>query len=268
MASTTSSGHLKTPTHLHPLSVDATPQKGRRIRANPDTDTSRPIPNYFTLKAQSERASASDTKGDAAHSDNTGMAERKRSVTSLSGYRSSSASLAAMWDGASRLEPQSTSNTSNELLQSPGRAPNRLIPDVDLTELPPALTSQVLTTAWHECSDDAIQMTISKLPVSDSPSQVATQKYHLALRVLSLAIHNLTRIRVELEESRRILLEREVARRARVETLINELQPSERDVAKRVIQSIFTDDDESYHQVRRQQSSIVRICPSKLAHQT
>lgn len=62
---------------------------------------------------------------------------------------------------------------------------------------------------------------------------------------------------MELEESRRVLQEKEIARKHRAEVLMTELQPSERDIARRVIQSIFTDDDEDRHQVRRQHSLMV-----------
>ncbi|KAF7303468.1 TBC-domain-containing protein [Mycena indigotica] len=68
-------------------------------------------------------------------------------------------------------------------------------------------------------------------------------------------LHNLSKARVELEQGREALKEKEAARRERAEALVNELQiVSEREVARRVIQSVFTDDDEEKHHVKRQQS--------------
>jgi hypothetical protein len=43
--------------------------------------------------------------------------------------------------------------------------------------------------------------------------------------------------------------------------LLEELHPPERDVARRVIQSIFTDDDEGQHHVEREESFSVCKLP-------
>jgi hypothetical protein len=122
-------------------------------------------------------------------------------------------------------------------------------------------SSPVLSTKWHECSDEVIQQTISQLSSvsEDHPANDGTV-YHSTIRALSSAMHNLLRTRLELEEMCRALREKESARRKRAEALMKELQPSDRDVAKRVLQSIFTDDDESSHQVRRQTS--LQVGPS------
>jgi hypothetical protein len=116
-----------------------------------------------------------------------------------------------------------------------------VLPDEEVEE------PSILSHKWHEYSDDVIHATLSS---SESSS-------HTAIRALSSALSKLSRVCVELEENHRILQQKEDARRKRAEELIRELQPSERDVAKRVIQSIFTDDDERVHQVRRQQSRMV-----------
>jgi SET domain-containing protein len=120
------------------------------------------------------------------------------------------------------------------------------------------VATQVLANRWHEYSDEAIQAAISRLSVAESPSDVDTHPYHTALRVLSSALHSLSRARIELEEHRKLLQEKEAARKERAQDLLSELQPSEREVAKRVIQSIFPDDDEKHHQVQRQGSLSVR----------
>jgi hypothetical protein len=255
MASAASSIHIKTPAHSHPLSVDETPPRGRRARGNQDVDGSRPPTNYFTLKAQLEQL-----EGEVANWDASSFMDKQR-LDGASGYWGSSASLNAMWDGTSKLGSQLV---ANGLVLSPPRTPSRRNPesvfnDPEHPELAPSLTAQVLGTNWHTYTDEAIETAISRLGVSESPTDVPSHPYHFALRVLSVAVRNLSRVRMELEENRQMLLEKEVARRGRAEALMNELPPSDRDIARLVLQSIFTDDDEGHHQVRRQQSSMVPL---------
>ncbi|OBZ72144.1 TBC domain-containing protein C4G8.04 [Grifola frondosa] len=115
--------------------------------------------------------------------------------------------------------------------------------------------SEVLSTKWHEFSDDAIQSNISSLGAASSSPDSQTHPYHDIIRALSSAVHNLSRIRKELEESRRLLQEKEAARRERANQLMKELLPSEKDIASRVLQSLFPDDNEGDHQVQRRHSS-------------
>jgi hypothetical protein len=263
MASGASSIHVKTPAHSHPLSVEEIPSRGRRSRAHDPESGPRPATNYFTLKAQLEQDSDGRANWDGSVR-GFSKAERRKSMESSANHTLSSASLAAMWDKPAKPGPLFVVGPSTEFTFSPPRTPSRKIPglfftDHDSFEFSSSLTSQVLGTQWHECSDEAIQSAISRIGESEASSDVHVHPYHLALRVLSSALHNLSRARMELEESRMLLLEKEVARRSRAEALLSELQPSEQDVARRVIQSIFTDDDESHHHVRRQQSSMVCI---------
>ncbi|TFK73323.1 TBC-domain-containing protein [Pluteus cervinus] len=145
----------------------------------------------------------------------------------------------------------------------PSRRHGRKGPDLFLSNeadyhgfsLSPSTTAELLSTKWHECSDEEIQSNISNVASTSSPADPPNHPYHTVLRVLSSALHNLSQARMELEESRRVLKEKEAARRSRAETLLTELQPSEREIAKKVIHSIFADDDEDTHQVRRQHSS-------------
>ena len=132
-----------------------------------------------------------------------------------------------------------------------------LFPDDSPFEISPAHTAQVLGTKWHEYSDEAIQSTISRLSATNSPSDTPSNPYHDTLRVLSSAVHKLTQARAELEESRKVLLEKEAARRVRAEQLMKELQPSEQEVARRVLQSLFPDDDEARRDIQRKQSDTV-----------
>jgi DUF438 domain-containing protein len=128
---------------------------------------------------------------------------------------------------------------------------------VAIDGLPTSAASRILSHPWHDYSDEAVQSAISAISVAESPAFVSGHPYHTSLRVLSSAVHNLTKIRREMEESLRVIQEKERARRQRAEELMKELQASDRDIARRVMQSLFTDDDEGMHKVERSQSDMV-----------
>ncbi|THH08191.1 hypothetical protein EW146_g9072 [Bondarzewia mesenterica] len=273
MASSTASPvPASTPVHLHPLSTEEPPSRGRRTRTGQRQDTplatpggtpSKPSLNYFTLKAQLETGSLSGRGSWDGSVRGYGKAYRRRehdrAVTDDADGadgRSALNDLAALWDRPRRPPPLFVVGSSKDSRVSYDiSADSELnLVDVENTDFSPESTAQIIATRWHEYSDEAIQSTISSFSVSDSPASVSAHPYHSALRVLSAAYHNLTKARQRLEENRRLLLEKEEARRRRAEELMNELQPSEQDVARRVLQSLFTDDDEEEHKIQRQQS--------------
>lgn len=251
MAST----HLKTPTQSHPLSSEELPSRGRKSR-EPPRQGARPASNYFTLKAQLERNTAGAPNWDGSvrgysklnkgrHSD--AQARNKTSATSL-------------WDQQHQDGTPLFVVGSSEDDITPRKRPDPefVITEVfDSNQYGPLVTGHVLSTKWHECSDDAIEAAVSKLSSMEAPGDVVNHPYFTALRILSSAYHSLTYTRSELEEQGRLMREKEAARRQRAEDLLSELQPSERDIARRVVQSIFTNDDESLHQVQRKQSAMV-----------
>ena len=239
MASSSSSTHLSTPAQSHPLSADEISSRGRRSRTKQDSESeSKPSPAYFTLKAQSEaqnsHISVNGTgRGGSWDGSVRGYVKRK------SAYASSNM-LGVLWDRGPA--PFSASDPRTSPLGSPNWTSAKLVlPDEEVGD------DAILSHRWHEYSDDVIQAKLSSCESSSST----------AIRALSSALNNLTRVCVELEENHRLLQLKEDARRKRTEELMKELQPSERDVAKRVIQSIFTDDDERIHHVQRQQSHMV-----------
>ncbi|TFY53698.1 hypothetical protein EVG20_g10002 [Dentipellis fragilis] len=259
-SSASSPAPASTPVHSHPLLADEQPSRSRRSRggtkhdrgatiSSPGSSSSAPAqtprptprssPNYFALKAQLQQGPIAGA----------GAANWDGSVRGY-GRHAPPLSLPATWDGAHRPPPPFVVGSSKDVLAP---QPSIVTDDVGLS---PEATARILATRWHECSDEAIQETIASLSASDSPAVAAGHPYHAALRVLSSATHNLTRIRMELEEARRALVEREVARRQRAEELMKELMPSELEVARRVIQSLFTDDDEGGHRIQRKQSHI------------
>ncbi|KAJ7149845.1 rab-GTPase-TBC domain-containing protein [Mycena crocata] len=286
--------HLKTPVHEHPLlPEDVPPSRTRKSRGNHDSE-SRPTTNYFTLKAQSEQGNGSDSAWDgsvrslasvnsrssahnSAHKRSNGDDGSVRDTWdgSVRGYakprtslpnsahrpisKASATSLSVLWDQDIRPAPLFIVGDSISAASSPSNNhPNIFLTSESTSgveDIDPVVRAQVLDTRWHECSDEAIQSAISGLGVAQSPAEVSSHPYHSALRVLSQALYNLSQARVELEQGRRALLEKEGTRRARAEALMNELQlVSEREIARRVIHSIFSDDEDDEHQVRRQHS--------------
>ncbi|KAJ7503309.1 rab-GTPase-TBC domain-containing protein [Mycena galericulata] len=242
--------HLKTPVNDHPLLHEEVPaSRTRKNRGNHDPE-SRPATNYFTLKAQLEQKNDESTWDGSVR----GYGKSRSSAPTPTHKpipKASSSSLSVLWDRDSRPAPLFIVGDSD----SPSRRPDIFL-TADTEDIDPSVKAQVLETKWHECSDEDIQSAISGLSVvTQSPADVSTHPYHSALRVLSQALHNLTQARVELEQGRKALQEKDVARRARAELLMNELHiVSEREIARRVIQSIFTDDDEEQHRVRREHS--------------
>lgn len=252
--------HLKTPVHSHPLLPDELPSKGRRTRGSHDSDSKRPAANYFMSKARLE-VESSDVDGPNWDGSVRGYSksEKRRSMESKSAHKASSSSLSSMWDRSNGTVPLFVVGSSHDSMASLHGSSRRnpefvITSDSDPDFFRPSVSAQVLATKWHEYSDEAIQSAISNFSMSNSPAEVSSHPHHSALRVLSSALHNLSRARIELEESRNVLLEKEIARRERADALIRELQPSEQETAKRVIQAIYNDADEVQHEVRRQAS--------------
>lgn len=258
---------VTTPVHVHPLSPNEISSRGRRTRGAQDVDETRYPNNYFTLKSQSETQTEPENKGAniQANWDGSvrGFGKPDASGSSgelVTGRGMSSNSLSALWDRPVHKAPRFIIGPpfDTNFLVPPGSLPPRTALSDGISEVSSSVTTQVLANKWHEYSDEAIQAAISRFTVAESPSDVDTHPYHTALRVLSSTLHSLSRARIELEEHRKLLQEKEAARKERAETLLSELLPSEREVAKRVIQSIFTGDDETRHGVQRHGSLSVR----------
>ncbi|KAJ7239392.1 rab-GTPase-TBC domain-containing protein [Mycena haematopus] len=248
--------HLKTPVHEHPLLHEDVPSsRTRKSRGNQDSD-SRPASNYFTLKAQLEQNNA-EPGWDGSVRGYTKQRDSAPSSVHKPKPKASSGSLSVLWDRDARPAPLFIVG-GGDSAGSPSLHPTVFLTessDAEDFECDPTVKAQILDTKWHECSDDAIQSAISGLGVAQSPADISGHPYHSALRVLSQALHNLAQARMELELGRKALQEKEAARRTRAEALMDELHlVSEREIAQRVIQSIFTDDNEEEHHVHRQQS--------------
>ncbi|KAJ7871591.1 rab-GTPase-TBC domain-containing protein [Mycena leptocephala] len=262
-----------------------TRKRGGNTTINQDGDASRPQTNYFTLKAQLEQQQASangngDDGGASWDGSVRGYAKPPATATAPSSVhahrpkaRASSSSLSVLWDRDRPPPPPFVvNNHSASASASPVRGPilhphpsifltpstassasfpSWSYPDEGEAEFPvdPDVKASVLDTKWHQCDDAAIQSAISSLHSVQSPADEvpggAGHPYHSALRVLSAALHNLATARLELEQGRRELQEREEARKKRAEKLMRGegVSVSEREIARRVLSTVFGDED-------------------------
>ncbi|KAJ7871577.1 hypothetical protein B0H13DRAFT_2060193 [Mycena leptocephala] len=150
-----------------------------------------------------------------------------------------------------RLAASASLHLPYSLPASSASFPSWSYPDDEEGKFPvdPDVKASVLDTKWHQCDDAAVPSAILSLhsvqsPADDVPSG-GGHPYHLMLRVLSAALHNLATARLELEQGRRELQEREEARRKRAEKLMRGegVSVSEREIARRVLSSVFGDED-------------------------
>lgn len=249
------------PVNSHPLLADDLPSRGRRTRhpsrqehgdPSPADNANTRTPNYPTLKERLDAKAQADSSNGRANWDGSvrgyGKADHPHTTRDTSSTRQP---LPTTWD----RPPTFVIGSSKDRLSA--RSMARTAELVAIDGLPTGVASHILSNPWHDYSDEAIQSAISSIGVTESPASVSNHPYHTSLRVLSSAVHNLTKIRREMEESVRIIQEKERARRQRAEVLMRELQASERDIARRVMQSLFTDDDEGMHNVERSQSQMV-----------
>ncbi|KAJ3753419.1 GTPase activating rab protein [Lentinula raphanica] len=251
-----------TPVDSHPLSPEEIPSSSRSRRSrhniNHTVAENTLATNYFTLKAQLEGHDDGNWDGsvrklgksDKRKSlDNESSRPNRLSLTSFftdEGPSSSVTVPAPLIIVGSDDQQFPTDDTTNVGLQGMG--------------IDPAITSRVLTTKWHEYSDEAIQTAISGISVSESPAEVSSHPYHSALRVLSAALQDLSRARLELEQSRKALLEKEDSRRTRAEEFARELKTEkERETARHIMKRIFEDNEvenglQQPTQIRKQRS--------------
>ncbi|KAH9930069.1 rab-GTPase-TBC domain-containing protein [Fomitopsis serialis] len=240
MAST-SSAPFSTPTHSHPLSVEEAPSRNRRSRGKQTPDDIRPSTDYFTLKAQLESSAEQHTKLSNVNWDGSVRGYGKGAKRK----NSKPAPLIVVESTSGQFAPP-TSATLDSL--------DSLV--VENVENGLTSSSEVLRTQWHDMPDDAVEAALTSLQETTPQSSIPSHPHHSVIRVLSSAVHNLSRIRRELEEDRRLLREKEARRRERAEHLIRELPPSDKDVARRVLQSLYPDDDEAIHLVQKRHSQL------------
>jgi small G protein signaling modulator 3 len=273
------SPQLSTPVHSHPLSPDEivpnNARSGRRSRPRRsdavEPSTSAATTGYFTPRPEHDPpppGGASDWDGSVRRISDAHRRPALPLGGSLSRVQSSTSSLnlappSFTEPRASRAPPLLVVDASDASVVPHTTLAPLAFPDGGV---PDARAAQILGTRWHEYSDSAIQAAVARLDTSDSPADVPIQPYHEALRVLSAAVHSLSRARIDLEEKRRRLEEREKERKERAKTLMEEMNAADREIAKRVLQSLFPDDDEGVHRVQRKHSHQVCLPSSSEDH--
>ncbi|KAF8532315.1 rab-GTPase-TBC domain-containing protein [Gautieria morchelliformis] len=239
------------------------PRRRTRGRDEKPPNSPRPVTSYFSPRkpVAQEDVSSNGNEHDSNQARRTtadwdgsvrGFAKRKhRSRAPLKntsrGLDSASTStrastLSLVWDRPSVplfiVGSSKSAAVSESLTTPPGTPVERPIltlssPGTDaststLHDLPARAASQVLSTPFHSLSDTDIQNAISDLSVISEEDHVnVAHPYHSALRVLSDAVDKLTRARIELEEGRRKLVQKQaMVREAALSYSVSNLEPN------------------------------------------
>jgi small G protein signaling modulator 3 len=224
MASTSQPANLTS----HPLYIDETPTKGRKSRADRDPDAVSLPPNYFTLKAQLQRTSEFLSTS----------ASREGSVRS----RSTEDVKKAIEHRAhlSHAVATSSGELPDDVPQS--RKPELIIPDTYSPFCSSQLASFILSTHWHQSSDEEIESTIFRSnDAVEFPEDTSDYPYHTALRVLSLAFNNSQLLQAELEDCLERLQKELIQIKER--RLMKDSEQSEQDIPGRGVKTLFSEEE-------------------------
>ena len=275
-----SSSAQSTPAHSHPLSQEEVPSRGRRSRGKASEDSprqTRPQTDYFALKAklESSEESPNSFKGNWDGSVRGYGKGNRRCVIHLS-CRVPDVHADRDHPRSSKLPPLIVVEPSFDDISELSVPKYEILSDTNIQPVSPTTAAKILSTKWHQHSDDTMRAAVTEIGKHTTDDASADDPCYAIMRVLSSAVHNLTRARQELEESRRALQEKEAARKDRALQLLQELQPSDKEIGSRVFQSLFPNDDETTHDVHRmerQQSLMVRpswsarlLSPPSLVH--
>jgi hypothetical protein len=245
----------------HPLSPEHSTVIGRRARGRQQTDVkdTRHATNYFTLKAQAElhhgiksgtfdyprtdglRGSALSNAGSAqgrAGSSRDVFRERPKSANSTGDSAASPSSSAK----GRELQSAKASNTEKKHSQAFGTV----------------TTSQVLSTKWHELSDDQITSAVARYHPSDSSTSTPSiDAYHAILRAMSEVLDELLQSNARLEKTYTDFDLNERNKRSKAEGMIESMQPDEQAAARKVM-DVLTSDAHRPREIVKKPSFIVR----------
>ncbi|KAH8118089.1 TBC-domain-containing protein [Phellopilus nigrolimitatus] len=255
MTSTPSTPFATSFADTHPLSPNLQPVGGRRGRFKQtlaDAEDAQPGTNYFTLKAQAEQGNAFLSEWSSSKRDKkaAGKTEGCGGAAGTDAGVSSDRPLAYLWETRPRSKPsvvinaaREDSDTHSSLTQD--SSAGRSLAVQETGEFGPVTASQVLATKWHELSDMQIEATVSKYSTSRSSSKVSTQSYQSVLRVLSAALEDISIERNELDKVRSLLEDRDKTLRGKAERAVNNLPYSDREVGRRIFDSLFSEVEET-----------------------
>ncbi|EJD06547.1 TBC-domain-containing protein [Fomitiporia mediterranea MF3/22] len=253
MTSTPNSPALPSTADTHPLSPSIQPIARRgRAKQNAVNEDARPATNYFTLKAQAEHgnpiineAKKRDVKARGSSNALAG------SHTSDVGRISSERSLSSLWDNRPVSREIEPARGASRVRKAEEAVRSQTLPVKEKGDFGPVTTSQVLNTKWHELSDIQIKDTVSRFGPSSSSSGVSYQSYHNVLRTLSAALEDLSVERSELDKLRVFMEERDKTLRMHAEQAVEKLPLSERDIGYRILNSAFSEPEDSRPLVKR-----------------
>ncbi len=211
--------------HDHPLLPSETFSRSGRPIATP-LASARPIASYFDLKSQSEARTAgfaqsgSGSASIRSNGDYDGVVTPRSTSASKPG--TSHDAIEINWRRGSQAEKNPpvrpamhfTSTCSGEV-SSDTSAPD------------------ILRIPWDRLDDDSI------LSLLNTPSAMIE-----VIRVLYQREEDLSKRYEELQSLRSLEAGRESRARLRVKNAMRSLQPSERDVARRVLESVFSDESD------------------------
>ena len=238
----TMASHTPTVAGDHPLSPEPT-TGGRRTRARQQTesDGTRPGTDYFTLRAQAGLQ--------------TNVATVKSSDVPRTGALRATAKFNTVTEqtraGSSR---DHMSNDKHHIAkvqkplfaQSP--APERKLELV----FGPVTPSQVLSTKWHELSDDQIKSAVARYhPTGTSSPTPSTDAYHAILRAMSTALDELMLANAQLERTCAEFDADERTRRNKAEGMIEHLEPVEQAAARKVVQALIPENGRVREDLKR-----------------
>lgn len=218
--------------HDHPLSPEEPsnfPRRHRGITTSAVDNLERPVTTYFDLKSQSEARAAEFAQESfvevSSHTLTEGWTPRP---TDPAPHEVPDHSSNLLW---TRADPYITSAP-----KSPRVSPvvSITINDQGLGDVPS--DSWLLTTPWHRQSDEEIEAAIML-------SRNIT--YQHALRVLSSTVEDLGLRHAQLQSLREKDLAKEERARKRVKQMTWDMQPSEREIARRIIDAVFEDEDDT-----------------------
>ncbi|KAF8340494.1 rab-GTPase-TBC domain-containing protein [Cantharellus anzutake] len=208
--------------HAHPLLPSETSSRSGRSRTT-NSVTTRPITSYFDLKSQSEARVA-----ELAHS-NSGLSLIRGDGSDISVPTAQTSNGALGGEALEVSWRRTTQSEKSPPQQQPTASPPSAYAEEIRSETP--ASPDILGTPWHHQDDNTI------LALLNTPNVMIE-----AIRILSEKVEALNKSYGELQSLKNIEAGREARARKRVKKIMWDLRPSERDVARRVLESIFTEE--------------------------
>lgn len=224
--------------HSHPLSpaLQSSTRRGRSKQNSVQDDDWKPKASYFTLKAQAELGNPLLEERSKREAEN----RPESSTRAYAHTNASQASIATTSTGQTNYDARTSTNYSRPKNGKTSLHNDTLrgIPIAEDGHFGIVTTSQVLSTKWHELSDEHITETLSHLATSKNDSAVSI--YHSTIRALSSALESVIADRDGLQTSMR---DREAALRYRANAFIDTLPFSDKSLARLTVDAMLLESE-------------------------